>query len=165
MTTAPRFARLFAFAAGFATLLAAADVAAQTAVPYPDGYRAWSHVKSMVILPGHPLENPFAGIHHVYGNDKALQGLASGAYADGAVLVFDLLEGGVKDSAVVEGPRKLIGVMHRGATTYAATGGWGFEGFAGDSRDKRLAADGGKSCFACHEQRKDKAFVFTEARK
>ena len=151
-----------------ATLLAAlhtVPAAAQTAVPYPEGYRAWAHVKSMVILPGHPLENPFAGIHHVYANDKALQGLAAGSYADGAVLIFDLLEAGVKDNAVAEGPRKLVGVMHRDAKAHAATGGWGFEGFAGDTRDKRLVADGGKSCFACHEQRKDKAFVFSESRK
>ncbi|MCC7016998.1 MAG: cytochrome P460 family protein [Rhodospirillales bacterium] len=164
MTTWHSAARPLALAAGFAVLLAA-DAGAQSAVPYPDGYSAWRHVKSMVILPGHALADPFAGVHHVYGNDQAMRGLASGAYADGAVFVFDLLEGGVKDNAVVEGPRKLIGVMRRDAKTYAATGGWGFEGFAGDSRDKRLAADGGKSCFACHEQRKDKTFVFTEARK
>ncbi len=159
-----RFVGPFAIAA-LLTALHTAPATAQNAVPYPEGYRAWAHVKSMVILPGHPLENPFAGIHHVYANDKARQGLATGSYADGAVLVFDLLEGGVKDNAVAEGPRKLVGVMERNAKAYAATGGWGFEGFAGDTRDKRLVADGGKSCFACHEQRKDKAFVFSETRK
>ena len=163
MTLSARFAHTLTLIAGL--LVFAGSAAAEPPVPYPDGYRAWRHVKSMVILPGHPLADPFAGIHHVYGNDKALQGLASGTYADGAVFVFDLLEGGVKDNAVAEGPRKLIGVMHRNMKAYAATGGWGFEGFAGDARDKRLVADGGKSCFACHEQRKDKAFVFTENRR
>lgn len=162
MTITTRFASRLAVVAALAVAGAAA---AESPVPYPDGYRAWRHIKSMVILPGHPLADPFAGVHHVYGNDKALQGLAGGAYADGAVFVFDLLEGGVKDNAVVEGPRKLIGVMHRNAKAYAATGGWGFEGFAGDARDKRLASDGGKSCFACHEQQKAKTFVFTENRK
>jgi hypothetical protein len=141
------------------------SAAAEPPVPYPESYRTWQHVKSMVILPGHPLADPFAGIHHVYGNEPALRGLAAGTYADGAVFVFDLLEGGVKDNAVTEGPRKLIGVMHRNTKAYAATGGWGFEGFAGDSRDRRLVTDGGKSCFACHESRKDKAFVFTESRR
>jgi len=156
----------FAYPLVLAVLLASAgSVAADPLVPYPEGYRTWRHVKSMVVLPGHPLADPFAGIHHVYGNEPALRGLATGTYADGAVFVFDLLEGGVKGNAVAEGPRKLIGVMRRNAKTYAATGGWGFEGFTGDSRDKRLTSDGGKSCFACHEQRRDKAFVFTEIRK
>ena len=36
-------------------------------VDYPEGYRQWVHLKSMLIEPGHPLENPFQGIHHVYG--------------------------------------------------------------------------------------------------
>lgn len=32
-------------------------------VDYPEDYRSWSHVKSMIILPGHPLEDPFGGMH------------------------------------------------------------------------------------------------------
>jgi hypothetical protein len=144
--------------------VAAAASVADTAVPYPKGYRDWHHVKSMVILPGHPLADPFAGIHHVYANDKARAGLKSGQYADGAVLVFDLLGGGVKDNAVTEGPRKLVGVMHRNARRFAATGGWGFEGFAGDTQDKRLVNDGGRGCFACHAAQKEKGFVYSTSR-
>lgn len=34
-------------------------------VPYPDSYRDWTHVKSMVIQAGHPLYDAFGGIHHV----------------------------------------------------------------------------------------------------
>lgn len=153
---------LLTLVAGIAA--AAAASATDSAVPYPKGYRDWHHVKSMVILPGHPLADPFAGIHHVYANDKARAGLKSGHYADGAVFVFDLLEGGVKDNAVSEGPRKLIGVMHREATRFAATGGWGFEGFAGDSQEKRLVNDGGRACFACHEAQKAKGYVYSMSR-
>lgn len=144
--------------------LAAAASAADPGVPYPNGYRDWHHVKSMVILPGHPLADPFAGIHHVYANDKARAGLKSGQYADGAVFVFDLLEGGAMDNTVTEGPRTLIGVMHRDAKRFAATGGWGFEGFAGDSREKRLVSDGGRACFACHEAQQAKGFVYSTSR-
>lgn len=133
-------------------------------VPYPDGYRDWRHVKSMVILPGHPLADPFAGLHHVYANDEAGEGLQSGAYTDGAVFVFDLFAAESADEAIVEGPRKLIGVMRRDAERYAATGGWGFEGFAAGDPGKRLTADSGASCFACHEQAAGTAFVFTRPR-
>ena len=57
-------------------------------VPYPEGYRNWTHVKTMLIQPGHALANPFQGIHHVYANKSAEKGLKSGRYPNGAVLVF-----------------------------------------------------------------------------
>ncbi len=69
-------------------------------VPYPEGYRDWTHVKSMIIEPGHALANPFHGIHHVYANSKALTGLKGGKYSDGAVLVFDLLNYVKKDKTI-----------------------------------------------------------------
>ncbi|MDH4172822.1 MAG: cytochrome P460 family protein, partial [Betaproteobacteria bacterium] len=61
-------------------------------VPYPEGYRAWTHVKSMVIQPGHALFDAFGGVHHLYANPKALAGYRKGKFPDGAVIVFDLLE-------------------------------------------------------------------------
>jgi hypothetical protein len=61
------------------------------AVAYPEGFREWTHVKSMVIERGHPLFDAFGGIHHLYANKQALQGYRSGKFANGAVIVFDLL--------------------------------------------------------------------------
>ncbi|MCG8425935.1 MAG: cytochrome P460 family protein [Chromatiales bacterium] len=139
-------------------------MAGEKKVPYPDNYRNWSHVKTMLIQPGHPLENPFQGIHHVYANKKAYKGLKNGRYEDGSVLVFDLLNYAEKDHAIQEGERKLIGIMHKDAKKYAQTGGWGFEGFAGDSRTERLVQDGGSSCFACHTQQKENDYVFSKLR-
>lgn len=133
-------------------------------VPYPAGYREWVHVKSMVIEPGHPLADPFQGIHHVYANGKALEGLRSGRYADGAVLVFDLLDYTEQGHALVEGRRKLVGVMWRDSRRYGATGGWGFEAFAGDSRERRLTRDGGRACFACHRSQEARGYVFSRWR-
>jgi len=141
------------------------DSIAADPVPYPAGYRDWTHAKSMVIQPGHPLENPFQGIHHVYVNDAAKRGLQSGRYADGAVFVFDLLDYVEGGKALQEGKRKLIGVMQRDSERYAATGGWGFEAFLGDSNRKRIVEDGGAGCFNCHEQKKDADYVFTQYRK
>lgn len=131
-------------------------------VPYPEGYRNWVHLKSMIIKPGHALENPFQGIHHVYANQKAIQGLEKGSYSDGAVLAFDLLHYVEKDKAIQEGKRKLLGVMHKDAKKYPDTGGWGFEGFAANSKTERLTKDKGVSCFACHSPQKDDDYVFSQ---
>ncbi len=74
-------------------------------VPYPAGYRSWTHVKSMVIQPGHALHASFGGIHHLYANAKAMQGYKSGRFADGSVIIFDLLEAKSADNAINEGAR------------------------------------------------------------
>lgn len=148
-----------------AALTMAGTAFAADKVEYPWGYRNWAHVKSMVINADHPLANPFAGIHHVYGNGKAMKGLKSGKHEDGAVLVFDLLEAKAGGGAVQEGARKFIGVMQKDAKRFAATGGWGYEAFAGDSRSKRVVTDGGAGCYGCHSGQKDKDFVFTALRK
>lgn len=140
----------------------AADVAP---VPYPKGYRQWQHVKSMVIEPGHSLYEAFGGIHHLYANAKAMEGYRSGKFPDGAVIVFDLLEAKSGDKAVTEGKRKVVGVMLRDARRYAATGGWGFEGFAGDSDTQRAVGDkAATACFTCHEAQKQRDFVFSNYR-
>jgi len=133
-------------------------------VSYPDDYRDWHHIKSMVIQPGHALEDPFEGIHHIYANDKALAGLRTGRYANGAKFVFDLLQQQAADNAITEGSRKLIGVMVLDDADYAATGGWGFEAFAGDSHVERVVTDGGQGCFGCHQAVKADSFVFTKSR-
>lgn len=134
-------------------------------VPYPEDYRSWTHAKSMVIQPGHPLENPFQGIHHIYVNEMAVKGLKTGEYADGAIFVFDLLNYTEADKTLQEGSRKLIGVMQKDRSKYGKTGGWGFEAFAGDSKSKRVVEDGGVGCFNCHTPQKENDFVFTKFRK
>jgi hypothetical protein len=134
-------------------------------VPYPDGYRNWHHVKSMLIQEGHPLFASFGGIHHLYANQKALQGYASGQFPDGSVIVFDLLEASAADQAITEGARKVVGVMHKDSKKYAATGGWGFEGFAGGDKTKRVVgADAATACYACHTAQKDRDYVFSSSR-
>jgi hypothetical protein len=134
-------------------------------IAYPESYRNWFHVKTMLIKPGHQLENPFQGIHHVYANSKAVSGLKNGTYADGAVLVFDLLNYSDKDLTIQEGARKLLGIMHKDSRKYVATGGWGFEAFSGDSKTERLVKDAGASCFACHAPAKKSDYVFSQLRK
>jgi Cytochrome P460 len=143
----------------------AAPSTSTATVNYPEGYRSWTHVKSMWLGAEHGLANPFAGLHHVYVNTAGEEALRAGrSLPDGTVLVFDLMEGSVADHAIVEGPRKLVGVMQKDSKRWAATGGWGFEGFAADSKTERLVTDGGASCFFCHQSRAAQGYVFTEWR-
>lgn len=150
-----------------ALLPTAIAVAAETAsVPFPRGYRQWTHVKSMTINPGHALYDAFGGIHHIYANGKALQGYQVGRFADGSVIVFDLLEAKAADNTVQEGARKVLGVMHKNAKKYKDTGGWGFEGFKGDSTTERAVGQNAASaCFQCHAPQKSRDFVFSAFRK
>jgi len=153
---------LIALITAVAILPALAD---DTAVPYPDGYRDWHHVKSMVIEEGHPLSGAFGGIHHIYANAAALSGYRSGKFPDGSVIVFDLLEAQSGGNALTEGPRKVVGVMHKDAKKYAATGGWGYEGFAGGDRSKRaVGADAATACHACHQAQEAADYVFSAPR-
>jgi Cytochrome P460 len=146
---------------GAPTLAADAD-----SVPYPQGYRNWTHIKSMVINPGHPLYDAFGGIHHLYANKQALEGYKSGRFPNGAVIVFDLLEAKTAENTVQEGARKIVGVMHKDAKKWPATGGWGYEGFKGDSASERaVGRNAAGACHACHTQQKDKDFVFSSHRK
>lgn len=139
--------------------------AAEPQVPYPEGYRDWHHVKSMVIGEGHPLHGAFGGIHHLYANAEALAGYKAGKFPDGAVIVFDLLEAQSADNAVTEGARKVVGVMHKNAKDYAATGGWGFEGFAvGDRTNRVVGKDAASACFGCHVPQKEHDYVFSRLR-
>ena len=95
----------------------------------------------------------------VYANPVAVKGLNTGTYANEAVFVFDLLNYTEKDLTIQEGDRKLIGIMHKDSNKYSSTGGWGFEGFSGDSKTKRLVNDGGQSCFACHTLEKGREHI------
>ncbi len=153
---------LRAVAALGAFLALSATAAEPPAVPYPEGYRHWLHVKSMVIQPGHALFDAFGGIHHLYANKKAEQGYKSGSFPDGAVIVFDLLEAPSADNTVQEGARKVVGVMHKDSKRYAATGGWGFEGFKGDSKTERAVGNAAAgACYGCHAPRKAQDYVFS----
>src|SRR5262249_22422473 len=66
-------------------------------IPYPAGYRQWAHVKTMLVGPRSPFFSSAGGIHHIYANEKSMEGYTTGRFPDGAVLIFDLLETKEKD--------------------------------------------------------------------
>ncbi len=134
-------------------------------VKYPDGYRNWTHVKTLILEKGHPLFDAFGGIHHIYANKTALEGYSNGKkFKDGSVIVFDLLEKVSADNAVSEGSRKIVGFMLKDSKKFKSTGGWGFEGFKGDTKD-RAVNDMNGQCFSCHLSQKDNDYVFSSYRK
>lgn len=131
-------------------------------VPYPEDYRSWHHVKSMVIQPGHALHDAFGGIHHVYANDAALSGLSTGRYADGSVFAFDLLAVAEGGNAIQEAQRKVLGVMHKSEAAFPSTGGWGFAGFTSPGQD--IVTNMQEQCFKCHAPQQSSGYVFSKLR-
>ncbi|MGD0627275.1 MAG: cytochrome P460 family protein [Thermodesulfobacteriota bacterium] len=83
------------------------------------------------------------------------------SFTDGAVLVFDLLEAKQENNSLVEGPRKFIGVMQRDSKEFIDTGGWGFEEYKGDTKE-RVVGEPKSSCFPCHEAQKQTGYVFSD---
>lgn len=128
----------------------------------PKDYRSWTRAKSMVILEKHPLFNPFGGIHHVYVNKKGLEAFKAGKnYPDGAAIVFDLFEAKLDNEAYSEGARKFTAIMIKNSGAYADTGGWGFEMFAGPKMEPQVK-DAKTECFECHQQAKERGYVFSQ---
>jgi hypothetical protein len=143
--------RLFWLAAAAALgLLAAADAP----IVYPQGFRTWTHIASAVAGPASPAAPKYEGVHHIYANSKAMPGYRTGAWADGAVIVYDqwtaLKPGG---DATVAGERKFIDVMVRDSRRFAATGGWGYTEFAGPDRTRVVAIEQNpQGCDGCHQK-------------
>jgi len=138
---------------------------ADKAIPYPDGYRRWVHVGTTLVGPQSPFFAGSGGIHHIYANAQALQGYETGHFPDGAVIVFDLLETKEADGLVLEGARKRLDVMVKDTQGFAATGGWGFERFSGDTATRLLTDEKRTQCFACHQKSKAQDYVFSKFRK
>ena len=111
---------------------------------------------------GHGLYNSFGGIHHIYANTEAFTGYRTGAFPNGAIIIFDLLEATQGDSAIIEGERKVVGVMEKDDRRFKNTGGWGFEGFAsGDPTRRLVGANADQACFQCHTSEKERDYVFS----
>lgn len=136
-------------------------------VPYPTGYREWTHIKTGVIGPQSQAAPRFEGFHHIYANKKAMKGYSTGSFPDGSIIVFDVLEStddGKGNTNV--GNRKFIDVMVKDAARYDSTGGWGFEEFNSNSTTERnIKYLAKKQCFSCHLKQAKKDFVFSEFRK
>ena len=137
-----------------AAIAAIAASAEAPPVPYPDGFRSWTVVKSMVVGPTHESFPNRGGLHHYYANDKAVAGYRTGTFPDGSIVVDEAVamkEGeGRATGLLLEGERRFLDVMVKDAERYKNTGGWGYEHFDGVDQTGRLTdAERGK-CAGCH---------------
>jgi hypothetical protein len=154
-------------AAGVLVSVGALWAASGDGVPFPDGLRNWFLVNSLTATAESPLFGHVAGMHHVYVNAKGLPTLKSGGafpYPDGTVFADDVHDFSVKDGASLEGTKKFVTVMVKDAKKYAATGGWGFQVWAGGDPSKPQVPDVAHSvqaCFVCHTPEKAQDYVFS----
>jgi hypothetical protein len=156
--------------AGSALALVASMIVATAAqsdlLSYPEHFRSWAHVKSGLMGPQSPGFAAFGGLHHIYANDKAMEGYRTGHFPDGSVIVFDRLEVHEAAGSTTEGARLSIDVMSKDGRGPAATGGWRFDRFLKDSQTERESnAAFMAQCAGCHTSRKDHDYVFSEYRK
>src|SRR5689334_13476585 len=135
-------------------------------VSFPRQFRKWATVKSVVVGPQSAAFATEGGIHHIYANDKALEGYDSGKFPDGSVIVYDLLETNDVAGNTIEVQTRRVDVMIKQSDRYASTGGWEFMSFSGDDQSNgKLTATRQSACASCHAHRKDHDSVFSEFRK
>jgi Cytochrome P460 len=149
-------------------------------VDYPEGFRLFDHVGSMIVEPGfifngQDLGSQVPGLHHIYADKRAMAGYrelnAAGPgpviFKDGSRIVFDLwqtqdvVSGG---SAIVERARLAVAVMEKDSSRYGATGGWGFQVFDPATKTPLLDSRGQAGCFSCHTSAAGSDFVFSRLR-
>lgn len=165
----------FVIVASLTALGVAAAASAQGQAPAPstptpgawpshpgEGFTGWRQVKSgaSAAVFGKP-----AGTHHIYANPAAVEGYRTGVWADGAVLVFDVLEDGAPGGAATDPARRLrTDAMVRDRARFAATDGWGYGSWLapGATPNPPVAADAARVCHACHKARQPDDFVFSE---
>jgi hypothetical protein len=136
------------------------------AVLFPKEFRKWAHVKSVLVGPQSAAFATEQGIHHIYANDKALEGYETGKFPDGSVIVYDLVETKEVAGNTIEGPTRRVDVMVKASERHRATGGWQFMSFPRDNQTGgKLTAERQAACSGCHSNRKDHDFVFSEFRK
>jgi hypothetical protein len=126
-------------------------------VSYPDGYRSWTHVKTSFLGPQHPNVN-YRGFDHIYANDLAVQGYATGKFPEGSVFVVEVIEAVPVENYTSEAERHHMDVMQKDSLRYASTGGWGYAQFERDNSRRMLTLEQQKTCNTCHLKQNDHVF-------
>lgn len=157
-----RIGSRFLVIAASATLLPAMVASDGLEVPYPEGYRHWTHIKSAYVGKASPAFPRYGGLHNIYANSQAMEGYRDGRFPVGSVLVFDVLDASSSDQGVEPGSRKFIDVMWKRAE--GRNGRWVFGEFDRDSRSTRnvTAERGVVQCQACHDGPGTKDGVFSK---
>jgi Cytochrome P460 len=131
-------------------------------ISLPPDYESWRHVKTQIIQEGPGFER-FGGMHHIYANERALQGLRSRRFEEGATLVAEFRTLARQDNVIDAGAIRMVDVMVFDPRRFADTDGWGYAEFVGPELKVRRF-DSRAECHACHAKRADRGHVFTELR-
>lgn len=160
----PSAPMLMCFTVGAATLHAQKIVH----VPFPETYRSWQLVKSIVVGPDSSLFATRGGIHHYYANSLAIDGYRTGKFPEGAIIVDEAMwmkDGdGLAKGIWLENGQRFLEVMSKDADVYKATDGWGYERFEGETHNGQLGADGQAHCNECHEKAQNHNHVYSNLR-
>ncbi len=160
MRPMPRFC--FALVLGLAACGLGAGALADVTLAPPKGYRLWFHVNTAIIDKPSPLFDRLGGLHNVYLSPGGLGAFKNGKpFPNGTIFADDIHEFTVAEGVYSQGPRKALAVMVRDSKKYAATGGWGFQLWAGGDPKRPVVTDPAAQCFACHTQRKEQQYVFS----
>jgi hypothetical protein len=161
------FLGILGVATALMTTNAVSTVSAVDDVPFPNGFRDWFVVNSMIVTKDSPMSAQIGGMHIIYVNAKGLTTLKAGGpfpYPDGSVFADDVHEFSVKDGSYVEGNKKAVTVMIKDTQKYSTNGGWGFQVWAGGDPSKPLVPDAAhatQACFVCHTPQKAQDFTFS----
>lgn len=146
-----------------AAILPLSALCASDSVQFPEGFRQWVHVSTKVLMPvasGQSKVEP--NMHHIFANPEAVGSYASGDFADGSIIVFEVRElQQEKDGMLSEGERKRVDVMIKDSSHAKNTGGWRFERFWGKDQAQNALQDSGAACFQCHSKAHEHGFVFS----
>ena len=159
--------RILGIAGVLMSLGAVSAAPAGDEVPFPNGFRDWFVVNSMIVTKDSPIFGQIGGMHIIYVNRKGLPTLKSGGpfpYPDGTVFADDVHDFSLKDGSYVEGSKKAVTVMIKDAKKYPKTGGWGFQVWAGGDPSKPLIPDTAhavQGCFVCHTPQKAQDYTFS----
>ena len=162
-----RLIGILGFAGILMSLGAVPTISAGDDVPFPNGFRDWFVVNSMIVTKDSPISAQIGGMHIIYVNAKGLPTLKMGGpfpYPDGTDLEDDVHDYSVKDGSYVEGSKKAVTVMVKDAKKYATTGGWGFQVWAGGDPSKPLVPDAAhaiQACFVCHTPQQAQDYTFS----
>jgi hypothetical protein len=136
-------------------------------IPFPNGFRDWFVVNSMIVTKDSPMFGQIGGLHIIYVNAKGFATLKNGGplpYPDGTVFADDVHDFSVKDGSYVEGDKKAVTMIVKDSKKYATNGGWGFQAWAGGDPSKPLVPDQAhatQACFACHIPQKGNDYTFS----
>jgi uncharacterized protein involved in high-affinity Fe2+ transport len=160
--TRAKFFRRSMYAVFALAVLSMSFLCAEEAISFPDGFRRWVHVGTGVIMPGtNPQFAGEEGMHHIFANQKAVEGYASGDFADGSMVVYELRETKQNNGVIFEGDRKRVDVMIKDSAHYGSTGGWRFQRFFGNDQAQSAIHDSGASCYQCHQKATAHGFIFS----